>query len=184
MEVLAYACLLGIQAQNIFFLSFSRKFLKPSESTTSLDARNASSPLARPGHPRTVLSMIQFSPLVSRSILVRLAPNFGCWFPDISSPRARPGVLGPATLDPLTTLSRAMSARIPPPSRSATGRPLPREKLVTAPPTPRALVPGIPGDATTPRGRPLDAVLGPVVQLPRPRHRDHLITFSRRGVFR
>ena len=53
-----------------------------------------------PGHPRIKHLMSQLSPLVSRSMLVRLAPNLGCYSPGISSPKARPVVPDLAPLEP------------------------------------------------------------------------------------
>ena len=45
-----------------------------------------------PGHPTIKHLMSQLSPLLSRSILVRSAPNLGCYFPGISFPNTRPVV--------------------------------------------------------------------------------------------
>ena len=136
-----------------------------------------------PGHPTIKHLMSQLSPLVSRSILIRSAPNLGCYFPGISFLNTRPVVPGLAPRSPLSPIYSAISARVPSISKSATGRPLPRQEHVSASPTPRDLSPGTLGDATAPRSRPCSVVLGPVVHLPRPHHRAHKTIFTQQSPF-
>ena len=135
-----------------------------------------------PGHPRIEstfspcisLNSGPFGPklglLVSGHLLSQNAPH-----------GSRPRVPGPCYLRFLARCRLRCRPESRPPSWSATGWSCPRQERVPAAPTPRALVPGIPKDATAPRSCPHDAVLGPVVLLPRPRHRAHLIIFPRQA---
>ena len=120
------------------------------------------------GQPRSELSMDlsqdQLPAALSRSILLRLAPDSGCTSPAISFGHARDRgevcarqgrvIHGPARCRPEPG----------PPPRPPTGSVFPRQEHVRATRSACARVPGGHDAATACRRRPCGVVLGPVVQ--------------------